>query len=622
MSSREGIQPEYLGDIALEGESAGRELVHQLFVVARLVFDLLEDGIETDEVSGTPAACRGSFRAIRVPGGGLTEHYLSGSPEIDVDEVMRRVEEKVKARPPAQKQRAPLALDAGPPTDWSPVDHALERARQFSQVGAALPPMDRIHGLRRLVAVPLARGFLRIAQLFTRDQRSFNQAVIDTTRGLYERLKEDAGRLARVATRLASEVAAGENDLRSLQSDLSSDVSEVLARTANLEQRLGLEESVGAGLRGELEALRGELEALRGELARLPALADEARRDLAARLEAQVQGLASRLQVSLAAQASEQAAISRKVAEQLERLQADVAELGVAQRLNAMETRVGALSKQVADDRHSGGLTSGQLRAAIAQQERRLSLLLEEARRRLPQPLDASQLKVFADEEARMGSAIYLDFENHFRGSREDIKGRVAVYLPRIRAANAGSEQAPLLDIGCGRGELLEVLRSEGLKARGVDMNRDAVEQCRALKLDVTRADAFEALSAIPDGSLGALTAIHVVEHIPFAGLLRLIDEAVRVLRPGGLVIFETPNPRNVLVGSCTFYCDPTHRSPLPPETLHYLMEARGLVRLETLPLHPFPPEMRIPEDGSALARVFNEYFYGPQDYAVVGRRP
>ena len=71
-----------------------------------------------------------------------------------------------------------------------------------------------------------------------------------------------------------------------------------------------------------------------------------------------------------------------------------------------------------------------------------------------------------------------------------------------------------------------------------------------------------------------------------------------------------------------TFYCDPTHRSPLPPETLHYLMEARGLVRLETLPLHPFPPEMRIPEDGSALARVFNEYFYGPQDYAVVGRRP
>jgi len=134
--------------------------------------------------------------------------------------------------------------------------------------------------------------------------------------------------------------------------------------------------------------------------------------------------------------------------------------------------------------------------------------------------------------------------------------------------------------------------------------------------------DAFDALAKVADGSLGAITAIHVVEHLPMDLLFRLLDEALRVLRPGGVAIFETPNPQNVLVGASTFYIDPTHRNPVHPQTLHYLVEARGMIRVETLPLHPYPPEMQIPDGDSALARAFNQYFYGPQDYAVVGRRP
>jgi len=93
------------------------------------------------------------------------------------------------------------------------------------------------------------------------------------------------------------------------------------------------------------------------------------------------------------------------------------------------------------------------------------------------------------------------------------------------------------------------------------------------------------------------------------------------VLRPGGIAIFETPNPNNVLVGATNFYLDPTHRNPVHPQTLQYLVEARGLIQVETMMLHPYPEEMRIPED-TPVARIFNEYFYGPQDYAVVGRRP
>ena len=248
-------------------------------------------------------------------------------------------------------------------------------------------------------------------------------------------------------------------------------------------------------------------------------------------------------------------------------------------------------------------------------------MFLEEARRRLPEPLDREQLHRLADEAAHLEDARYLTFEDAFRGSREEIKKRVAVYLPVLREGS-GPDRRPILDVGCGRGELLEVLREHGLPASGIDSNRAAVEQCQVRGLDAAASDAFDALAKVPDGTLGALTAIHVVEHLPMDLLFRLLDEALRVLRPGGVAIFETPNPQNVLVGSSTFYIDPTHRNPVHPQTLHYLVEARGMIRVETLLLHPYPVEKRVPDGDSLLARTFNDYFYGPQDYAVIGRRP
>jgi O-antigen chain-terminating methyltransferase len=235
--------------------------------------------------------------------------------------------------------------------------------------------------------------------------------------------------------------------------------------------------------------------------------------------------------------------------------------------------------------------------------------------------VEAAHLATVAAELSHAQDALYLGFEDEFRGSREEIKQRVSVYLPRLRAAGAGTDDAPILDLGCGRGELLEVLRDGGLKASGVDTNRLAVEQCEKLGLDVRLEDAFAALAARGDASLGALTAIHVVEHLPFELLVKLLDESLRVLRPGGLVAFETPNPGNVLVGSCNFYIDPTHRNPVHPLTLRHLLEARGFVSLETLLLHP-NDGARIPDGDAPLTRAFNDFFFGAQDYAIVGRRP
>lgn len=213
---------------------------------------------------------------------------------------------------------------------------------------------------------------------------------------------------------------------------------------------------------------------------------------------------------------------------------------------------------------------------------------------------------------------LYAAFEERFRGSREEIKSRVSVYLPFVREAGAGTSQAPVLDLGCGRGEWLEVLRDSGLVARGLDHNHAMAQQCRELGLDAVEADVLEYLRAQAPGSLGAVTGIHIIEHLPFASLVALFDEALRALRPGGVAIFETPNPENLLVGACNFWYDPTHRHPLPPLATQFVAQARGYGRVDIVPLHPYPAESRLhgaPED---MQDRLNQLLFGPQDYAVV----
>jgi 2-polyprenyl-3-methyl-5-hydroxy-6-metoxy-1,4-benzoquinol methylase len=179
--------------------------------------------------------------------------------------------------------------------------------------------------------------------------------------------------------------------------------------------------------------------------------------------------------------------------------------------------------------------------------------------------------------------AFYLAFEDRFRGTRDEIKNRFEVYVPYIRAVGAGVDAAPVLDLGCGRGEWLELLRDSGLVGRGVDLNGIMVSLCKGKGLSAKEEDAFSSLSLLQDNSLGAITAFHVVEHLLFLDLLRLFTEAYRVLQPGGVAIFETPNPENVFVGSCSFYLDPTHNRPIPPQTLQFIAEQHPFRKIEIL---------------------------------------
>ena len=165
---------------------------------------------------------------------------------------------------------------------------------------------------------------------------------------------------------------------------------------------------------------------------------------------------------------------------------------------------------------------------------------------------------------------MYLGFEDRFRGTMGDIRGRLTSYLPLFATAT------DVLDIGCGRGELLELLREHGVTARGIDTNQAMVDECRSRGLAVERADALSFLEGRQDGSLGGLIAIQVVEHFEPAYLVRVLELAYQKLRPGAPLVLETINPACWMAFFECYIRDLTHARPLHPDTLRYLVQASG----------------------------------------------
>jgi O-antigen chain-terminating methyltransferase len=214
--------------------------------------------------------------------------------------------------------------------------------------------------------------------------------------------------------------------------------------------------------------------------------------------------------------------------------------------------------------------------------------------------------------------SFYVLLEERYRGDRQEIKQRLLVYRNDLRAARERTALiGPVIDIGCGRGELLELLAEDGFQVIGVDSNDIQLEVARRHGGAVVQGDAIDYLRTLEADSVVAVTGIHIVEHIPFPDLIRLMLEVARVLRPGGVALFETPNPRNLIVGATTFHFDPTHIRPLPPEVLEILLETVGFAHVETRPLHPSDTlEYMVKERG--LDRHVATLLYGPQDYAAV----
>jgi len=215
-----------------------------------------------------------------------------------------------------------------------------------------------------------------------------------------------------------------------------------------------------------------------------------------------------------------------------------------------------------------------------------------------------------------MNDGFYRAFEECYRGPRQLIKSRLGVYLPFIEPLLDIYADAEAVDMGCGRGEWLELLQELGFDVQGVDLDDGMLAACRELGLKVQTGDAVEFLKELPDASQVVVSGFHIAEHIPFPDLQVLVQEALRVLKPGGLLILETPNPENIVVGTVNFYLDPTHQRPIPPALLSFLPEHYGFERVKILRLQ----ESKELFGNQALSLLDVMAGVSP-DYALVARK-
>ena len=215
------------------------------------------------------------------------------------------------------------------------------------------------------------------------------------------------------------------------------------------------------------------------------------------------------------------------------------------------------------------------------------------------------------------GKGFYHAFEDRFRGSRELIKSRLRIYLPFVIPLKAIYDDCRVIDLGCGRGEWLELMVEEGFEAHGVDLDESMLAISNAARLSVVKSDVIEYLQKIQDNSVEIVSGFHIIEHISSDSLQILVKEAFRVLKPGGLLILETPNPENLLVCTTEFYLDPTHNKPIPPKLLYFLAEYNGFARIKLL-------RMQESQSISSLADdidVTDIFFAVSPDYAVVAQK-
>jgi 2-polyprenyl-3-methyl-5-hydroxy-6-metoxy-1,4-benzoquinol methylase len=218
--------------------------------------------------------------------------------------------------------------------------------------------------------------------------------------------------------------------------------------------------------------------------------------------------------------------------------------------------------------------------------------------------------------------SFYVDFEAQFRGSRDEIKQRLRVYEPYLKATaeQRSPDRLMFVDVGCGRGEWLELLSEHDIPSLGIDLNTRMVDTCLQSGYAAKVADAITFLQQQPKASIGGVTGFHIIEHLPFEKLIALFDAAYQALADGGLIIFETPNPENLIIGACNFYYDPTHLHPIVPEVAQFIAKQRGFKDVEIKRLHPFPDDYQMPGD-SVIDKTLNKFLFSSQDYAVIARK-
>ena len=234
----------------------------------------------------------------------------------------------------------------------------------------------------------------------------------------------------------------------------------------------------------------------------------------------------------------------------------------------------------------------------------------------VPVITDPSELK---QAPPAIDDALYVSLEDHFRGDKETVRQRQLEYLPFI--SDTVSDKHPLIDLGCGRGEWLAILRENHIPASGIDSNIACVSECKENGLSVSLGDLLDALRQLPDASFGAITLFQVLEHLPFEKVVEVLRESRRALIPGGVFIGEVPNSETLRVGASTFWIDPTHQRPIFPAVLAFLAKTVGFSDVAgkySSPLAP-PPELAgLPDNARKAIFELHQAVNGPGDFALI----
>ncbi|MEJ2580209.1 MAG: methyltransferase domain-containing protein [Acidobacteriota bacterium] len=343
------------------------------------------------------------------------------------------------------------------------------------------------------------------------------------------------------------------------------------------------------------------------------------------------------LQRRLENQRADQQRAEERLSDAIQTIQKELTEIR-DRRLDPLEKRVDNLEDGLRDvSSEINRLRDGVVPAAVARSDALLDRLAEEleevaslAERSLRgEALPVADSPISDDRLAEALADVQPRLLESFRGSEEEIVHRLDRYLPDLQSS------APVLDLGSGRGELLLMLREAGVEAAGVEGDSALAEAARRRGLGVTEGDVLDILRGLEPESRGAVTAFHLFEHLQPTRLAAVLSEIRRVLKSGGLLIAECPNPHTVRVGASLYWQDPTHARPLLPETLELMLRASGLEPQRRELLHPFPPDQLLADDEGGTGAVtdpeismlaervdrlrdrLDEILHGPRDFAV-----
>lgn len=508
--------------------------------------------------------------------------------------IIQTVRERARARYPEPENGAVDAQEAQPAirigvADLMPLVHARDAAQaKIAAIGTVNP---RAGGLLNKLIQFFKKNLARALQWFVRDQVTFNRETVSALEAVMEALNDHNRILVSLAAQTNERIGAIRTELAVRNRELSAQID---ARAADLSRQT---DARAAELHARADRDFSGIESLRAETIELK---DIRRHWIEWRADWEKKVATNEIQF-LRNVADLQGAYQHR-ASLMEANFRDSVKGQHTEYLAALDRSTLDIQKRLWDD----------LERIRGEYERLIHNELRIIRQRGFATATANVAPTPQPSPEGMPDFDYGRFAERFRGSEEYVSGNLGIYKPYFQ------DCTNVLDIGCGRGEFLQVMKELGVPARGIDLGHESVAQCRRKGLEAEIADLFEYLPGQPDGEFDGIFCSQVVEHLQPSRLPEMIRLCAAKLRRGGVLAFETPNPECLAIFATHFYLDPTHTRPVPHQLLAFYMEESGLGRIEVQRLSPAVES--IPEVAE-LPEGFRNRFFGGLDFAIMGRR-